>query len=203
MIFGPVQEPQFEFLSGDSRREMAFHIEAMVMADQEMRDRIFRMYPIGSPMPKAAHNEFAWVDKVNTSHLQYIVARFGWPTASKFGRKPSHDAWLLVQHADRDPSFQLRCLKLMEPHLKSGEVGRGDYAYLWDRVAVNQGHKQRYGTQWAIENGRAFMRPCEDPAGLDRRRKRMGMVPIKEYERILKRVYGVKWEVEPMKQPPP
>jgi hypothetical protein len=49
-------------------------------------------------------------------------------------------AWLLVQHMDKDAEFQQWFLQ----HLKQGTE---EHKYLHDRVAVNSGRKQQYGTQ--------------------------------------------------------
>ncbi|KAK0351541.1 hypothetical protein LTR94_024562, partial [Friedmanniomyces endolithicus] len=57
--------------------------------------------------------------------------------------RASNAAWLMAQHADRDPQFQA----MMEPLVKSGEVSLANYAYLFDRIAVGADRPQRYGTQ--------------------------------------------------------
>lgn len=191
MIFGFVQEPQVDLLANDPKTEIAFHLQAMVMADQEVRNRVFGTLKPGGTLNKELFWELNRIDRANTRHLQFIIERHGWLGSEKFGPKIAHDAWLIVQHADLNPGFQRRCLDLMKGHLNS-KVEKGDYAYLWDRVAANNGKKQRYGTQFRMENGLGFMKPCEDLPNLDRRRKSMGLVPIREYARILMRVYPVK-----------
>jgi 8-oxo-dGTP pyrophosphatase MutT (NUDIX family)/RNA:NAD 2'-phosphotransferase (TPT1/KptA family)/GNAT superfamily N-acetyltransferase len=54
--------------------------------------------------------------------------------------KALHDAWLLVQHMDKDVAFQKEFLKHLKP-------GTQDFKYLTDRVAVNSGQPQQFGTQ--------------------------------------------------------
>ena len=41
-------------------------------------------------------------DRRNTARMQEIVKQIGWPTFDKVGEGPSNNAWLLVQHADRN-----------------------------------------------------------------------------------------------------
>ncbi len=44
-----------------------------------------------------------------------------------------------------------QCLLLMEQAVSKGEASAKDYAYLLDRVRMNQGRPQVYGTQfWRV-----------------------------------------------------
>lgn len=87
------------------------------------------------------------VDGDNTAWLKADVAANGWYRISTSGERASGAAWLMAQHADRDRDFQHHVLALMEPLVATGEVTRGNYAYLWDRLAVSEDRPQRYGTQ--------------------------------------------------------
>ena len=123
---------------------------------------------------------YAWateVDAQTTAYMKQVVEQFDWIDAHRFGVGISAHAWLLVQHADAHPEFQQQVLERMEPYLADGGVRKRDYAYLWDRVAVNHGRKQRYGTQpdWNCVDGKLQLRPMEDPDNVDARRAEMGL----------------------------
>lgn len=105
-----------------------------------------------------------------------ILDRYGWP-GPEAGANASHNMWLIYQHQDANIDWQKRALRHMEVRLDSGEVSRSDYAYLFDRVAVNEGRLQRYGTQL---DG-CGIKPVEDEPRLDQRRTAMGLPPIDEY----------------------
>lgn len=113
--------------------------------------------------------EMSHVDQKNLVRMKQIVAAFGWPVISLVGKRASHMAWLLVQHADTDLKFQEYCLSLMKEAAKNKEVMLSDVAYLTDRVLVNQGKSQIYGTQ--------FYKPIRDRQNLDTRRASMGLSP--------------------------
>lgn len=87
------------------------------------------------------------VDGENTAWLKAHVAAHGWIRISDHGEAASGAAWLLVQHADRDPDFQAEVLTLLEPLVAAEEASGGNYAYLYDRVAVGANRPQRYGSQ--------------------------------------------------------
>ena len=120
-------------------------------------------------------------DEANTEWLKGVVAERGWPTISAVGEEASFAAWLLVQHADADPAFQLDALRLMEPLVVSGEVSKSNYAYLYDRVMLKLAGKQRYATQVRCRDGIRAPQPLEDEANVDRLRSEVGLPPVSEY----------------------
>lgn len=61
-----------------------------------------------------AASEMGDVDAGNTARLKAIIAEYGWPTRSMVGEDGASAAWLLAQHADRDPEFQRSVLRVME-----------------------------------------------------------------------------------------
>jgi hypothetical protein len=125
-------------------------------------------------------------DKQRTAALHAIVDELGWPGKTQVGEDGAHAAWLLVQHADRDPDFAKRALGLMEPLVKPGEVDARDYAYLYDRVAVHDNRPQRYGTQF--KDG--YPNPIEDEAHVDERRVAIGLGTMAAYKQQMRRMYG-------------
>jgi hypothetical protein len=68
-----------------------------------------------------------------------------------------------------------------------GDVSRVDLAYLTDRVLVNEGKKQIYGTQFHEVDGKMVPLPVEDEAGLSARRAELGMISMEEYSAIMNR----------------
>lgn len=126
------------------------------------------------------------IDKENTARMHEIVGEVGWPTKSAVGSDGTQAAWLLVQHADLDVAFQRRCLKLMEAERERGEVFTQNLAYLTDRVRVNEGKKQEYGTQFYVVDGKHQPRPIRDAKNVDKRREKMGLSTLEEYRKLMR-----------------
>jgi hypothetical protein len=120
------------------------------------------------------------VDHDNTRWLRDIVEEEGWPTLTLVGDDGASAAWLLIQHADHDPSFQRTCLDLMKA-LPPQETAPQHIAYLTDRVLLAEGQNQVYGTQMEIANGTHQPRNLRDPATVDQRRAEVGLGSIAEY----------------------
>ena len=127
------------------------------------------------------NGEIMRIDHRNTQWLKQLVDEHGWPVISKVGKRGASAAWLLTQHADLDPAFQLRALRLMEPLVQEGEVSKRNYAYLYDRVMLKLSGKQRFATQVTCEAGDYVPRPLEEPERMDELRAEMNLNPFAEY----------------------
>ncbi len=164
------------------------------MLNQKLRSKLLALAAKDQSMRKQAiKNSAGWdpdIDKVNTAELKKIIAQFGWPRLSLVGKRGAVAAWLIVQHADLDPTFQRRCLTRLERAVKEKEASPEHLAYLSDRVLLNEGKKQLYGTQFhKLKNGRMVPRPIKDRARLETRRKRMGLESFTDYDRLMKAKY--------------
>jgi hypothetical protein len=112
----------------------------------------------------------------NADRLSQIMDEHGWPGISLVGAEAARRAWLIAQHADRQLDVQRRALRLMEQAVAAGEADRSQLAFLRDRVLVNEGRKQIYGTQIAgVKAGAPIPWPCEEPDRVDQLRADIGI----------------------------
>ena len=163
--------------------ELSRKIEIMATEDQKVRHAFLKD---GKLIKKVKS-----VDKRNLLLMKEIINVYGWPTISLVGERVSNLAWLLVQHADSDISFQKKCLSLMKRYLKKNEVIKSNVAYLTDRVRVSEGRKQIYGTQFYTNpNNNLQPRPIWDIKSINKRRSRIGLEPFSIYKRSVKKMYN-------------
>ena len=120
-------------------------------------------------------------DTANLPWLRQVLTDVGWPGKSLVGEDGAQAAWLLAQHADRDPAFQRRCLDLLTAAVERGEATVAQQAYLTDRVLLHEGRPQEYGTQAIARDGRFEARNLRDPDHVDERRARAGLSPLAGY----------------------
>jgi hypothetical protein len=121
------------------------------------------------------------IDDKSSRYLRELLSEVEWIDIHRFTRPVSQHAWTLVQHSDDHVDLQRLALSRMEPYLETGGVLKWNYAYLWDRVAVNSAQLQRYGTQpdWAsCKDGALALMPMEDHDNVDERRSTMQMGPV-------------------------
>lgn len=169
-------------------------IAHMVQVDQFMRNYIQvphqRNYSQAEReyFSREFHERWSRVDGPNTADLKKLLEIYPWFTVSEFGRETAGNAWLLVQHADHDLAFQKVVLEKLERLYPVGEASPSNYAYLYDRVAVNGKSPQRYGTQGRCTGPGTWepLPPIEKPRELEARRKAMGLEPMNEHKKRFK-----------------
>lgn len=134
------------------------------------------------------------VDDQNTEDLKELLKRYEWFKIGEFGAIADNQAWLIVQHADRDPAFQSQILPILEKLWPIRETNPAHYAYLYDRVASSffdpsKRVPQRYGTQGrCVGSGTWEPWPIEDEASVDKRRKAVGLESMEEYKAAFKTI---------------
>jgi len=160
-----------------------------VNEDQRIRDQLIKK-GIDHPDPTLLQ-EMNKIDANNTARLTVIIKQHGWPGPKLIGRDGTDAFFLLAQHAN--PAFQKKVLPLVQNAYRHGILTGQNYALFTDRVLVESGKPQIYGTaakpfdQW---NGREpVFQPIEDEANLEKRRAAVGLMPMSEYREFMKHLY--------------
>jgi hypothetical protein len=165
-------EPQGSVSPSSERggiQEPALREELLAMRDRDQAERIGK--PIGTE-----------TDADRTLRLREIIEEFGWPTPALVGEDGASAAWLIAQHSDFDVAFQEQVLALMNEALAAGDADPSEVAFLEDRVAVNTGRPQTYGSQIRCRNGTARpATPIADREHVDERRAEVGLEPLEDY----------------------
>ncbi|MEN1727741.1 MAG: DUF6624 domain-containing protein [Pseudomonadota bacterium] len=167
-------------------------------ADQSARSTV-----LGFPRNESRDVQF-WANRLasahairtdlrSTAYLESLLDDYDWIDQDRFGDSISAHAWILVQHADHRVDLQAEVLARMQPYFENGGIRPANYAYLWDRVAVNSDQPQRYGTQpiWTCEAGQLSLAPIEDLERADVLRSELGMNTVaQQLEEMSRAVCG-------------
>jgi len=147
------------------------------LIDMTEQDRQLQSGALGDDF--AAQLAYRRITVRNGDRLAEILESHGWPTISTVGAEAARRAWLIAQHADRQLDLQRKVLALMTRAVAAGDAEPQHLAMLQDRVLVNEGRPQIYGTQTAgVVDGAPVPWPCEDPERLDERRAEVGLDPF-------------------------
>lgn len=171
--------------------EVRDELKARVKKDQDARFKMIEAQKKsdGNNVDSELLKELVEIDEDNTAWLEKQVEEHGWLGKTLVGEAGAGNAWLLVQHADRNREFQRKCLDLMN-EMPDGEVSKKNIAYLTDRVLAGEGKPQRFGTQITTVDGEFTVKEVEDPDNLNKRRAEVGLPPIEEYLEMVKRHYA-------------
>jgi hypothetical protein len=122
-------------------------------------------------------------DALNQSRLAEIVDVIGWPKISDCGQKASSAAFLIVQHSP--PDVMTRYHPMLEGAMRDGDIRKQDFALFDDRVRMNAGRPQLYGSQlrFVDKEGKRVLElwRIDDEVNVDARRAAMGLGPLAAY----------------------
>lgn len=127
-------------------------------------------------------------DERNRERLKEIIAKYGFPTKKMVGKDAMNGVFFMIQHADGENAWQKSQLTNIKNAVKMGDLDSQSYAYLYDRIKINSGEKQLYGTQFAnvdAVNNIVELDKTEDIDNLDKRRMEIGMMPIEMYKKLM------------------
>src|SRR5213076_544123 len=132
-------------------------LELLVMRaeDQRVRQELLDANELGGhyvPRMEAVHVK-------NAARLRELIAQHGWPAEDIVGKDGSEAAWLIAQHAIGEPEFQRMALSLLQAAAANRTIPAWHAAYLEDRVAMQEGRPQRFGTQWMDDPRDGLIRP--------------------------------------------
>ena len=127
----------------------------------------------------------------NNKEILDLLDRYGWPTASAVTEFAAAGAALIINHTNHE--IRSKYFPMLETAFKQGEAQPLRYAKMRDRLLVEEGKKQVYGTQWKFKDSGREPYPIEDPEHVDKRRAEIGLGPLSDY---LKERFDIDWNVE-------
>jgi hypothetical protein len=182
VMFGEDIAVTHEAISAE-RAQAVRDLEAMASSDQLYRGR--------STTGELTSEEWKLqtaIDAANMKRLAQIIDTYGWP-GLRFAGAASQTAFLVLQHAD--PATQRKYLPLLRDAVRRSDAMGGHLAMLEDRLLVDEGKPQIYGSQLAANPLR--FEPIEDEALVDERRRSVGLEPLAEYAKH----FGLTWTPRP------
>lgn len=133
------------------------------------------------------HPRMAAVHRRNIARMHEIIAEHGWPGRTCVGDDGSEAAWQIVQHAILDPVLQQKALPLLEHAGQIGEAPAWHWAMLMDRVLMEAGQPQRYGSiHVGGEDGTLVPWTIADPDHVNDRRQAVGLPALEDHTATLK-----------------
>lgn len=180
-------------------RPLAALLDSILAEDQRYRERIDEVekrHGRDSEEMKALWRTIGKKDSSNLIVVSNILDTRGWLGPDIVGKDGNAALFLVIQHADL--AIQEKYLPMMRDAVYKGNAKASSLALLEDRVALDQGKRQIYGSQIARDpvSGAYYVSPLEDPDHVDQRRAEVGLKPLAEYVRF----WDLTWDVEAYKK---
>ena len=122
--------------------------------------------------------KYAKEDHRNQELVISIIEKCGMPTLKEVSQKHMNAIWLGLQHTTK--KHRKRYFPQIEKAVENGDLSKQQYALMKDRILMDEGKPQIYGSQ--IKNGKLYK--LENPETVNQRRKEMGMGTIEDYLKI-------------------
>lgn len=127
-------------------------LETILDQDQEVRilyDSICSKFGYGSMELNKMSEVVNKVDSMNQLILDSIYSKHGWLFPPCVSLKASTSYFYITQHGSCD--YQRKYEKDVEKALKNKIITEKEYCFFVDRLAVNSGKYQKYGTQFFVD----------------------------------------------------
>jgi hypothetical protein len=169
-----------------------FLLEGLVQLDEILRAELLEMERIdrsvradlverGELHTGGYHPEMQAVHQRHNARMRAIIETHGWPGRSLVGEDGGRAAGFVVQHAILDPDLQRRGVELLTEAATKNEAEPFMVALLTDRVLMQEGKPQIYGTQYiGAAKGGVEPWPIANPETVDERRQAVGLPPLAE-----------------------
>lgn len=133
----------------------------------------------------------SYIDSTNLLEIESIISTYGWLGKSAVGEKASSTLFYVIQHSNLEK--QLKYFPLLQKSVEQGESKPSFMALMHDRILMQQGKKQIYGSQVLLnEKGEQVFYPIEDEKNVNERRAKMGMQSIEEYGKF----FGINYKIQ-------
>jgi len=119
--------------------------------------------------------KYAKEDHRNQELVISIIEKCGMPTLKEVTQKHMNAIWLGLQHSNK--KIRKKYFPKIEKAVENGDLSKQQYALMKDRILMDEGKSQIYGSQ--IKNGKLYK--LENPETVNERRKKMGMGTIEDY----------------------
>jgi hypothetical protein len=192
------QVNSFDIDSSRINRPLKAQLDSIYQADQAPRFKFLEARQKNEAPERidSLRKEMLQHDQENLAKCITILEKHGWQGPQKVGMQGSQALFLVVQHADLHT--QKKYLPMIRKAEQNGEILSSNLAILEDRINMREGNPQQYGSQAFTDkqSGKLYFYPIADLNHLEERRKRMGLIPMAEYAKLM----NLEWSPEQYKK---
>lgn len=154
----------------------------MANDDQDIRTRLAASGAADTVLGK----EMLALDSAHTRMLRELLHGRAWFDETELKKRDRISAFMLLQHSP-DTAMQAAALPVLKKQAsKLGPQANQMVALLEDRVLVEEGKPQIYGTQVSIDHGSLIVYPIADSVNVDSRRSSIGLQSLSAYLDMLR-----------------
>lgn len=145
------------------------------------RRKLEQKFGIGSRQVEENIRQTSVQDSINLLKIEKLLDEKGWVGPSEVGEEAASAIFFVLQHSDN--KTRQKYLSLMQKAVSDGKETQAHLAMFTDRMAVDEGVPQTYGTQMHYDKESAswHVYPIGEPDTINHRRKEVGLPPMELY----------------------
>jgi len=165
-------------------KALSIKLDSIFINDQFERSKIdtmIQLYGRNSIQLKELWKKINYNDSINVSFVTHLLQGKGWLGEDVVGKNGLNTIFLVIQHANIN--IQKKYFASLKKIAFRGGGDLWNFAYLADRIQVQLGRSQSYGSQFYFNtqmNVNTFY-PIRDERHLNMRRYKVGLEPIEYY----------------------
>jgi len=171
---------------------------ANVTLNKKLRDQLLKLKEnaqqrldediIDNKKPEALIKRMREFRDKNTARLCAILKQYGWPTAALVGHDGVDAAFYVLRNGSTG-SLKVDLIPAIVAAVTRGDIARPEFAGFVDRLRLEAGLKQLFGTQATIRDGLLVLFPIEAERDVDARRKQYELPALADYFQFLEAKY--------------
>jgi len=188
---------QFGAQQTGSNRTLSNLLDTILLHDQKYRKElsdVIKKHGQNSKEELALSKKISVMDAENQKMVSSVLDKYGWLGPETIGSRGSRALFIVLQHAPS--AMQEKYLPMMRSAVKQGKAKATNLAMLEDRVLMEKGKNQIYGSQLFSDSTGMYVCPIEDVDNLDKRRAEIGLMSMKDYLSN----WNIVWNVEKYKK---
>ena len=129
-------------------------LENIEKENLELRSKVMptvKKFGFGSPQMDSLDSQILQFDSTALDFVEGIIKKYGWLGKNHIGKVANRTLFLVIQHAPNNETRKLY-FPLLESSAKNGESELSAMAAMKDRILVQDGEFQIYGTQSRMVN---------------------------------------------------
>lgn len=168
------------YVCGQVNSRLKTELDSIYYADQlyrdilgspEKKDSLAKANGLfGQEVDQRIFDKMTEIDQSNIRRVKQIIKQYGYPGTKLVGSPTNKAAWYVIQHSENISEY----FPLIEKAGRDRELPADLVATMQDRLLMNQGKEQVFGTQIRCENSECYVWPISNPAQVNQRRKQAG-----------------------------
>lgn len=164
-------------------RSLMIELDSIYTSDQKNRSLQNSIEQNGSKTQESLElqKQINLRDSLNVLKVTSIIDKYGWLGTETVGNRGNLTLFLIIQHSNLN--IQEKYLPKLKEAVLSQKSPMSQLAYLEDRIRIDKGLKQLYGTQLIKDTltDNWMLAPVEDEKNLNIRRLEIDLEPIEIY----------------------